>query len=279
MKTLLFVLTLLLSATQTFAQAAVDMIPLSAVQVVNAPDVSGWASTAAITQVVITPNNTVFTFTKNVGPNAWPNITPAGWDGPLQYTVWLIRKVNGNWVGSAFIQMWQDRNGVGDAPSDYVNNWYYSNRWAPIYGSGQLVPGETIGFMLTSGNERDSVGPYSVQERSNIVTLPTTDSGVFNFSVGPPPPPAVCEDTNANNKGQSLPCTYNPPPLPSDLQAQVDALKLAVVALTERVSADEQVANAAIAKFGLGITTLDAKVTKLTCKASVFGVPVSCSIQ
>jgi hypothetical protein len=276
MKTLLLALTLLLSATRVFAQAAPDMIPLASVQVVNAPDVSGWASTAVISQVAITPNNTVFTFSKNVGPNAWPNVVPPGWEGPLQYTVWLFRKVNGAWVASAFIQMWQDRNGVGDAPSDYSVNWYYAQRWAPLYGSGPLVPGETIGFMLTSGNQRDNTGPNTVQERSNIVTLPTTDNGVFNFPSGPTPP-SLCEDPKATNFGQPLPCTYAPPP--SDLQAQVDALKVSVAALTQRVSDDEQVANTAIASFNTRIAALEARPVVTSCKASVFGIPVSCSVQ
>jgi hypothetical protein len=255
MKTLLFVLTVFLAATQTFAQSAADMIPLSSVQVVNAPDVSAWASTTAITQVTITPTNTSFTFSKNTGPNAWPNVVPAGWEGPLQYTVWLFRKVSDNWVASAFIQMWQDRAGVGDAPSDYSVNWYYAQRWAPLFGSGPLVPGEVIGFMLTSGNERDSAGPYSVQERSNIVTLPTTDNGVFNFPTTPEPTP-----------------TPTPTPVPSDLQAQFAALKVAVAALNQQVNADEQA-------IGARIGALETKVLNLTCKASLFGFGVSCSIQ
>lgn len=256
MKKLLFVLTLLLATTQAadraYAQSIADMIPLASVQVVNAPDVASWASTAVITQVAITPTNTTFTFSKHIGPNAWPNVTPAGWEGPLQYTVWLFRKVKGNWVASAFIQMWQDRDGVGDAPSDYANNWYYSNRWTPLYGSGALVPGETIGFMLTSGNERDSVGPYSVQERSNIVTLPTTDNGVFTF------PGAVTPDPTPTPTPVPTPA---PVPTP-DLSARVDALEALVKNLDERVKVLES-------RFPL----------VLTCKASVFGVPVSCSVQ
>lgn len=268
MKTLLFVLTLLLASTQSFAQSAADMIPLSSVQVVNAPDVSSWASTAVISQIAITPTNTVFTFNKNTGPNAWPNVVPKDWTGPLQYTVWLIRKVNGNWVGSAFIQMWQDRPGVGDAPSDYSVNWYYASRWAPLFGSGPLVPGEVIGFMLTSGNERDKAGPYSVQERSNIVTIATTDSGVFNFPSSPEPTPTPAPTP--------IP---QPTPGPSDLQAQVDALKGVVATLASRVNADEQTISASLSSLDTRLSTLETKIIKLTCKASVFGFGVSCSIQ
>lgn len=167
---------------------AADMIDLSAATIVNAPDVRGgtWRKTAAMTQVQFAGGQSRFNFSKRDGAGRWPDVTPAGWTGPLQYTVWLFKFIGGTWVGSAFIQFWHDRVGSGsvddpDVPSRYHQHWYYAARWAPIFGSGAIAPGETIGFMVTSGNERDSVGPYSVQERSNIVTLAATDTGTFNF--------------------------------------------------------------------------------------------------
>lgn len=165
-----------------------DMIDLSAAQIVNAPDVRGgtWRKTAALTQVSFSGGQSRFDFSKRDGAGRWPDVTPAGWTGPLQYTVWLFKFIGGIWVGSAFIQFWHDRVGSGsvddpDVPSRYHQHWYYAARWAPIFGSGAITPGQTIGFMVTSGNERDSVGPYSVQERSNVVTLAATDNGTFNF--------------------------------------------------------------------------------------------------
>jgi hypothetical protein len=45
---------------------------------------------------------------------------------------------------------------------------------------GPIRPGESIGFLVTAGNARDSVGPV-LQERSNVVVVPATDNGSFTF--------------------------------------------------------------------------------------------------
>ena len=45
---------------------------------------------------------------------------------------------------------------------------------------GPTRSGELIGFMVTAGNARDSVGPM-VQERSNVVVFPATDNASFTF--------------------------------------------------------------------------------------------------
>lgn len=163
-----------------------DMIDLSKTQIVNSPDVKAWAATAAITKITITPNNVVSDFTKRDGPNRWPDQKPS-WTAPgdtVQYTVWVFVLLNGVWVGAGFIQMWNGRNGVGDAPSDFVKNWYYPSRWDPMTGH-YIVPNETIAFMVTAGDARNGgdVDALNVQERSNVVTLraPVGDSGVFTF--------------------------------------------------------------------------------------------------
>jgi hypothetical protein len=167
--------------------------------------------------------------------------------------------------------MWNGRDGSGsaadpDVPSLYAKNWYYSARWTPIFGHGVIQPGETIGFMVTSGNARDNVGPMSVQERSNIVTFKATDNGTFNFSADPTPTPTPEP-------------TPTPTPVPSDVQAQIDALKASVASLVQRVGADEVIANSAIANFESRIEKLEARPVATACKASVFGIPVSCTVQ
>src|SRR5256885_242755 len=73
--------------------------------------------------------------------NEWPDIVPPGFDGPIQYTVCAFLNIGGDWIGSAFIQMWRGRDGVGDAPSDFARNWWYSSRWGEMAGH-QLAPGE-----------------------------------------------------------------------------------------------------------------------------------------
>lgn len=171
-----------------------DMINLAGALIVNAPgDIAQWPLTAALTKVSFDGSVTRVDFTKKDVPDRWPDETPPGWDGPLQYTIWLFVNISGQWVGSGFIQMWHGRDGSGspadpDVPSRYDRNWYYDGRWTPIYGHGPLVAGETIGFMVTSGNARNAAGPYSVRERSNVVLFQATDHGTFDFPADRPPP-------------------------------------------------------------------------------------------
>jgi hypothetical protein len=160
-------------------------IDLSGSRIVNAPDVRTWNETAAITKVSFDGAVTRIEFTKQDGANRWPDVTPPGWQGPLQYTIWLFLKIDGQWVGSAFIQMWHGRDGSGspadpDVPSVFHDHWYYGTRWSPMQDHGPIRTGELIGLMVTAGNARDSVGPV-LQERSNLVAIPATDNGVFTF--------------------------------------------------------------------------------------------------
>jgi hypothetical protein len=163
-----------------------DQLDLSQAQIVNAPDVRGWPATAKITEVSFAGGVTRVNFTKKDGPDRWPDVTPAGWDGPLEYTLWLFLQINGQWIGSGFIQMWNGRDGSGssgdpDVPSRYSEHWYYGDRWNPMQNHGPIRAGESIGIMVTSGNARDAVGPFGPQERSNVVVIPATDNGKFTW--------------------------------------------------------------------------------------------------
>lgn len=176
--------------------SAQDAFPLAAATIVNSPDVTGWPQTAVLTDVVFDGSSTRVEFTKHHGNDRWPDITPEGWKGPLQYTLWLFVNINGQWVGSGFIQFWENRPASGspsdwDVPSLYDKNWFYAARWAPIYGHGPIRPGEQIGFMVTSGNARDSVGPYGPSERSNVVVFSAADNAHYTFSAAPPPPVVI----------------------------------------------------------------------------------------
>lgn len=162
-----------------------DQIDLNQAQIVNAPDVRNWPQTATITEISFDGAMTRVNFTKRDGPDRWPDVTPAGWNGALQYTLWLFLKVNEQWVGSGFVQFWYGREGSGewgnrdnfDVPSVYHQHWYYGTRWSPMQEHGPIKTGEQIGFMVTSGNARDSVGPFGPHERSNVVVFAATDNG------------------------------------------------------------------------------------------------------
>src|SRR6185369_14181662 len=69
-------------------------------------------------------------FDKLDGPNRWPDITPPGWDGPLQYTLGMAEYINGQWHCSAAIQFWYglDASGGNVAFDNQVaKNWYYDS--------------------------------------------------------------------------------------------------------------------------------------------------------
>jgi hypothetical protein len=163
-----------------------DAIDMSQVKVYNSPaDVASWPVTTAITQLVMRPRGVYpdgisLTFSAQ---QTWPDYWPPGWDGPLQYTVWAVVRINGQWYTSGFIQMWRTRASTG-APilTDFAINWAYDSRWGPMAGYQPQV-GEQMGFFVTAGNARGVSTVTSVRERSNVVlvSLPAGDSGTFTY--------------------------------------------------------------------------------------------------
>lgn len=236
--------------------AQTDMLNIQQAQIVNAPDVKGWPVTTALTSVSFDGAVTRVDFTKKDGPNRWPDVTPPGWQGPLEYTIWLFVNNGGQWVGSGFIQMWNGRDGSGsagdpDVPSLYSKHWYYSERWSPIFGHGPIQPGETIGFMVTSGNQRDSVGPDSVHERSNIVTFAATDNGHYAFSGAPVSPPAPV-----------------PTPTPAPTPAPIPSVDLSAVLTQNAVNHAAEMAELAELKTQIALARQDIAEFRASVKST-----------
>jgi hypothetical protein len=152
-----------------------DMIDPSLITVVNSPAALDWPATATITLLQFgEQGQTRVEFTKRHGDGKWPDITPPGFTGPIQFTLWLFRKIAGQWFGAGFVEFWESRDGSGkpddpDVPSVYDKHWFYGTAWTPMQSGGPIVPGEAIGFMVTSGDARMSKGPFGPQERSNNV--------------------------------------------------------------------------------------------------------------
>lgn len=189
-----------------------DGIDLSAVVIHNSPDVKDWPVTATITKIDFRPSGVHVEHSKNRGSGAWPNIRPPGWDGDLQYTLWIFLNIGGQWHGSGCIQFWQDCDQNGGPPEQFARNWYYAaDRWAPMTGH-QPSQGEPVGFMVTAGDARNN-GVQSVRERSNVVLMPFPVSGGSYTEKDPPDPP---DDLAA--KVAALEAQYN------DLQVLVATL-------------------------------------------------------
>ncbi|MEQ1910935.1 MAG: VCBS repeat-containing protein [Vicinamibacterales bacterium] len=184
-KRALLILGLLSWTSSAFAQR--DQVDISTAVVWNSPaDVASWSKTTSITAMTMRPSNDnepglAFAFPANA---TWPDYTPPGWDGPIQYTVWAGVNINGVWHISGIIQMWRDRAATG-APllTDFARNWVYDSRWGAMQGYQPHV-GERMIFFVTAGNARGDRTVTSVRERSNVVAvnLPAGDYGNFSFS-------------------------------------------------------------------------------------------------
>ncbi len=154
-------------------------IPVDQVKVVNSPNVLSWPVTTTITRLELRSTGVHAEFTKQ---NDWPNVTPPGWQGPLQYTLWLFLNIGGDWYASGIIQFWRglDVNG-GDvtANNQIALNWVYDDRWGPMV-KHQPAVGERVGFMVSAGNARGQ-DDHVVAERSNIVEIgfPATAGTVY----------------------------------------------------------------------------------------------------
>jgi hypothetical protein len=156
-----------------------DAIDLSQARVFNSPqDVASWAATSKLTRLDLMPSGAHVESTKQ---DAWPDVRPPGWDGPLLYTLWIVLKINGEWQTSGCIQFWRGLYENGGPVSQYGQNWYYDPvRWGPMAGY-QPYPGEQVGFFITAGDARNN-GLNIVHERSNVVVVPFPGSGGGRFS-------------------------------------------------------------------------------------------------
>jgi hypothetical protein len=159
----------------------------------NPTDLADWPVTTTITSVEFQyggRDGVRVEFSKRDGDGSWPDITPPGWDGPLEYTLGFCENIGGKWYGSAAIQFWRglDASG-GNVAEDIVTkaqctafgagsscqvakNWYYDGRWGALAGY-QPATDEVIGVFVVAGNTRGvKDGSQSpVHERSNVVLV------------------------------------------------------------------------------------------------------------
>jgi hypothetical protein len=146
-------------------------------------DVANWPVTTLITLLDLRGDGAFVDFSKKEGSGRWPDVTPPGWDGPIEYTLWIVENINGRWYTSGGIEFWNGLGRNGGPPSQYGRNWFYSPEvWGPI-ANRQPAVGEQVGFFVTAGDAR-ARDVHAVRERSNVVMVPfPTDGGaVFPFS-------------------------------------------------------------------------------------------------
>jgi hypothetical protein len=160
---------------------------LAKAQIYNSPlDVASWPATTKITQLDIRADGVALAFSKKDGADRWPDITPPGWDGPIQYTLWILLSIKGQWAASGIIQFWYGLPASGGditQNNQIAKNWVYDGRWGSLAGH-QPAPGEAVGFMVTAGNARGVLdASQSIRERSDmvIVAFPGTAGATFKF--------------------------------------------------------------------------------------------------
>ncbi len=148
----------------------------------NPSNLADWPVTTTITDLEFQYNGSDgvhVTFSKQDGADRWPDVTPPGWTGPLQYTMGMAEYINGKWYASAAIQFWYGLEASGGnvaLDNQVAKNWYYDSRWGEMNGY-QPKTGEIIGIFVVAGNVRGVTdGSQSpVQERSNVVLAPFPD--------------------------------------------------------------------------------------------------------
>ena len=85
---------LLLLAVPVSAQDAISLSTATIER--SAGDVANWPITTAITRLDLGSNDCAVAFDKKAGPDRWPSVAIPGWNGgTIQYTLWLVRTVNG----------------------------------------------------------------------------------------------------------------------------------------------------------------------------------------
>lgn len=142
----------------------------------SATDVAGWPQTTTITAVNLIGTAVSVDFDKRDGPNRWPDECDLpGFQGcpGLQYTIWIFEYVGGHWYGTGAIEMWYGRPDTGANPAggtledQILQNWIY---YSSVMSAHPLVPGEQIGIMVTTGDERRK-NNSDLQERSDVVLV------------------------------------------------------------------------------------------------------------
>ncbi len=136
----------------------------------NPSGIAGWPETAKITSVDFSTGHMLVEFNRRTGPNAWPENASASF-GPIQYTLGMCFRLDGQWHCSAPTRFWVGRDlEASGRQSEIPDTWYYDPaRWGPM--TGHLpAQGELVAFWVGQGNLRAGTVATN-QERSNFALV------------------------------------------------------------------------------------------------------------
>lgn len=159
-----------------------DAFSLAGAAVYASPTgVASWPATTTITSISFRSDGVAVEFSKKNGAGRWPDVIPPGWDGGIQYTLWIAMNIGGRWHTCGTMEYWYGLAAQGgDVTRDnqIARNWTY--QCGPM--ARQPAPGEQVGFFVTAGDQRLK-DVAATHERSNtiIVPFPASAGQTFTF--------------------------------------------------------------------------------------------------
>lgn len=106
------------------------------------------------------------------GRDTWPGVIPAGWDGPINYTVWIGEYIGGTWYVLPVKEALHDYCTLGPVlqPGQVPANLTYFAQ-SPMKGY-QPKPGELVAWFCTTGDTRRmNLQPPTGAGRTNVVLV------------------------------------------------------------------------------------------------------------
>lgn len=227
-KTLFALLACVLLATSASAQG--DDINVATTRLYAGPgDTFQRPITCHITSVTFTD----YGFPVNAdcldGPNRWPDVTPEGWDGPIQFTYGMcLKAADGRWACSPVVQIWYQRQqqnpNATAAPYAVAKEWFYDPRYGELVDRNPM-PNEVVGLFLVRGNARYGTEYTRPFERSNVVLVKWGQN--WTSAVTPQPAPTPTPDPVPTPTPTPAPAPQPGPVLtpPIDVQSILNRLQ------------------------------------------------------
>lgn len=271
MKKVILALALMLGlAAPSFAQVQ-DAIPLGPAVFHLAPDhVKGWPITNPITKLELRSEQGKGVGVELANPEKWPDFVPPGWDGAINWTLWIGIPCQGKVHFTASIEFWDGKNGRDrkywtGAPllTDY-DAWTYH---VPTMLACAPTKGSKIYFMAVPVSHRQNKGHESVAERSQVVEVTLTENAVYTFS------------GEVDNGGGTNPDLATLHKHVEALTANMAAQREAIVALSEAIKILAETLRKVDENHRAEIEALKARPYPTGCRTNFLGIfGGSCSL-
>lgn len=216
----------------------------------------------------------------------WGEYTPDGWDGPITYSIYLFRKIDGKWHGACFLEFYRGKEWTGAPLHRQYLDWVNPGKgYGEMERLGNVQVGEHIAFMVTAGSQRlkntaqQKNQPNSPRQRSNVIVVTYSTSGTatpLGGGGGTPAPQPTPQPT--------------PPIDVAGLQRQIDELRAYGAELRTAIDENRAYAEQLVATQAERVTYVMEQVKELvarpvwaSCEAranlAVVSVPIGCKLK